>query len=911
MSHHQLPTPYKRPLDGGKFGDGNIDQRNEDTFGSGAVEEDWELDHNNFVEFDISRYKKQLDGKEESTENLGLDIPKVIANGCHQENFQSPLLSPSQLNEEELELSNQQLAAAVEELVLNSDQDQDAIDPAIVSLRRQATPSAGKLPASPKLPPHYDTSKSNQFGQSKFQEMFRRPQGSMFTGKMSKIWKEKETLGLNFLSRLGGSAPTPPPGFEPRPSSPPLEDEAILTAIKDRPMSCNPLLSLSNPLVVKAEDLERELQGSSSRGPSPIYGISIPEENPPSPVDRSLPARSVSPIFGSPSPSNLPIGTPPKHVIMDMMHQLEQQKKAAEQDKSGVFQHPGTSGTVPHPYFSLPPGVPAPPLPIIIHTPNRPIAPNSSSRMQFPVQAAPANFVWPARPGVPINPLNAQDFQRLGFGMPPRSPVQSPIGSPHTFDASHSAGKQNIRRNMPMPPGVIANQGFPLCKQSMMPSVSAKRLPLPRFGPGHLHPEHSKFVRMRQQRHDGRRDRRHYNNHRGQNREGVVGIPGDPYANIMTQKEKDWVIRIQMMALQSDRPEIDDYYYQNYIEQRLRDGKLNSNDSNTPTRLITPTKPNMENRKYVPVQFVNSLGKLTASSVYNPRQIIDLAQPAPAEEDGGNIEQGTNSRLALSKRLVVYKIIEKAYDLIVVMEELQYKLENFNEVPIQERDLLRNDLQSKSESMVDVLGFHDNTEFHAHADPVFQVMKIRKGKKLVARAIPFLCQEYGFIVAQSIFAHLAILIKRDSKDRVLHEMYPPLSNVISLFTAKQFVNACSFLTSFALTAAIKDQVGATIICKLLNKGSELFSSVDDITEKSQWKKFVSDVHDVIISVANPKEGSRHSRPSNPSPLLEGFPNVFQVLDDTNKNVSSEKLKRSYQQLITEKSNADGVKMISD
>lgn len=45
------------------------------------------------------------------------------------------------LNEDELEISNQQLAAAVEELVLKSDQDQDAIDPAIVSLRKESRPS--------------------------------------------------------------------------------------------------------------------------------------------------------------------------------------------------------------------------------------------------------------------------------------------------------------------------------------------------------------------------------------------------------------------------------------------------------------------------------------------------------------------------------------------------------------------------------------------------------------------------------------------------------------------------------------------------------------------------------------------------------------------------------------------------
>ena len=53
------------------------------------------------------------------------------------------MLSPSQLNEEELERSNRELAAAVEDLVIKSDQDQDAIDPAIVSLRRQSSQSYG------------------------------------------------------------------------------------------------------------------------------------------------------------------------------------------------------------------------------------------------------------------------------------------------------------------------------------------------------------------------------------------------------------------------------------------------------------------------------------------------------------------------------------------------------------------------------------------------------------------------------------------------------------------------------------------------------------------------------------------------------------------------------------------------
>ena len=35
----------------------------------------------------------------------------------------------------------------------------------------------------------------------------------------------------------------------------------------------------------------------------------------------------------------------------------------------------------------------------------------------------------------------------------------------------------------------------------------------------------------------------------------------DPYANLMTQREKDWILKIQMLQLHTDNPHIDDYYY--------------------------------------------------------------------------------------------------------------------------------------------------------------------------------------------------------------------------------------------------------------------------------------------------------------------------------------------------------------
>ena len=35
----------------------------------------------------------------------------------------------------------------------------------------------------------------------------------------------------------------------------------------------------------------------------------------------------------------------------------------------------------------------------------------------------------------------------------------------------------------------------------------------------------------------------------------------DEFEGIMTQKEKDWIVKIQLMQLQTDNPYLHDYYY--------------------------------------------------------------------------------------------------------------------------------------------------------------------------------------------------------------------------------------------------------------------------------------------------------------------------------------------------------------
>ena len=39
----------------------------------------------------------------------------------------------------------------------------------------------------------------------------------------------------------------------------------------------------------------------------------------------------------------------------------------------------------------------------------------------------------------------------------------------------------------------------------------------------------------------------------------------DPYAGLMTRREKEWLIKIQLIQLTSNEPELDDYYFQVHI----------------------------------------------------------------------------------------------------------------------------------------------------------------------------------------------------------------------------------------------------------------------------------------------------------------------------------------------------------
>uniref|UniRef100_A0A8C1JC05 Protein PAT1 homolog 1 n=1 Tax=Cyprinus carpio TaxID=7962 RepID=A0A8C1JC05_CYPCA len=336
--------------------------------------------------------------------------------------------------------------------------------------------------------------------------------------------------------------------------------------------------------------------------------------------ERVPPPRSSSPVIGSPPVRAVPIGTPPK------------------QPMSQVHNHQNNHPSAIHVRASVPLRYP-PPFPERL-SPN-----NLLSIANSPLSHPP----FPAGVGPVLSQIQRAQLLNSQIGQFPRGPapplLQGGVGGFRPF-----FGPSGPR---------MGPHGPPLGHAPI------------RHNTTHLHPQHRRMLNQRMQNrglgdHVGGRgvgDRR--------NR--------DPYSNLMTQREKEWVARIQMMQLQSTDPYLDDYYYQNYYEKmEKRQERDRDNRKEHTTKLITPQVAKLEHT-YRPVQFAGSLGKLTVSSVNNPRKMIDAVVTTSSNDEEKREKQLWNKR-----RQILYTV-EKMYSLLLEVQDFEKK---FLQTPEHQRDAL-------------------------------------------------------------------------------------------------------------------------------------------------------------------------------------------------------------------------------
>ncbi|KAM7327452.1 hypothetical protein ACRRTK_013819 [Alexandromys fortis] len=247
----------------------------------------------------------------------------------------------------------------------------------------------------------------------------------------------------------------------------------------------------------------------------------------------------------------------------------------------------------------------------------------------------------------------------------------------------------------------------------------------------------------------------------------------DTYANLMTRKEKDWVIKVQMVQLQSENPRLDDYYYQGYyqkLEKTQADKELLGQRNGAESlKLVTPHIQKAEIYESV-VRIEGSLGQVAVSTCFSPRRAIDA------------VSHGTQEQVFLQ----LLEIEEGQND---GFPQLYHSGEQSNQV----------------EKLFQALKTQGQDNLEETADSLLQVLSVRKGKILVARLLPFLPHDQAVSLLLYITYHLPLLILRDMADQFgISLLYALLSHgeqLMSLDSSLQSSSDCAAWTDLVILVA--------------------------------------------------------------------------------------------------------------
>uniref|UniRef100_A0A8D1KZS6 PAT1 homolog 1, processing body mRNA decay factor n=1 Tax=Sus scrofa TaxID=9823 RepID=A0A8D1KZS6_PIG len=524
-----------------------------------------------------------------------------------------------------------------------------------------------------------------------------------------------------------------------------LEDPAIMRAVQTRPV-LQPQPGSLNSSIWDGSEVLRRIRGPLLGQEMPTVSVleyALPQRPPQGPEDdrdvseRALPRRSTSPIIGSPPVRAVPIGTPPKQMAVPSFNQQILCPKPVHVRPPIPPRYPAPYGErmSPNQLCSVPNssllGHPFPPSVPPVLSPLQRAQLLGGAQLQ-PGRMSPSQFARvPGFVGSPLAAMNPKLLQgRVGQMLPPAPGFRAFFSAPPP--ATPPPPQQH-------PPGPG-------------PHLQNLRSQAPMFRPDttHLHPQHRRLLHQRQQQ--------NRNQHRSLNGAGDRGshrsshqdhLRKDPYANLMLQREKDWVSKIQMMQLQSTDPYLDDFYYQNYFEKLEKLSAAEEVQGDGPkkerTKLITPQVAKLEHA-YKPVQFEGSLGKLTVSSVNNPRKMIDAVVTSRSEDD-----------------VSFYRIVclKKTYSLLLDVEDYERRyLLSLEE----DRPALMDERKHKICSMYDNLRGKLPGQERPSDDHFVQIMCIRKGKRMVARILPFLSTEQAADILMTTARNLPFLIKKDAQD---------------------------------------------------------------------------------------------------------------------------------------------------
>ncbi|XP_044045624.1 protein PAT1 homolog 1 isoform X2 [Siniperca chuatsi] len=755
-----------------------IDQFNDDTFGAGAIDDDWQEEHKRLAELDErdglgAGMGGESDGVAEDSSSAHL--PSSVGHLPLPPSFPSLKFSPSSSGLPPPDVEDRggegDLAESLARLILEA-------DPAIAGVGAAERPSPS--PSS---------------------------SGSI----------------LSALQGLDPPRVLPQPSSIPHPTQPYQHPHHPQHQLPTGPSTSGLPLGPSPSSMLSYQQQQHLLRrgtapmGQDSPLMSIIKEVGLPKRPPQGRNDegrdlseRVPPPRSSSPVIGSPPVRAVPIGTPPKQ---PMSHTLNHQ----------------------------------------IHHP-------TAVHVRAPVQHRyPPPFPERLSPNTLLNIANSPLCR--GPFPPGVGPVLSQIQRAQLLN-SQVAG---FPHGGPAPPLLPGGGGFRPFFGGPPPPHGHRMGPPPPHGPSnhtppirhnttHLHPQHRRMLTQRMQNRGGDRGRT-----------GGDRRSRDPYSNLMTQKEKEWVTKIQMMQLQSTDPYLDDYYYQNYYEkmEKRQERERDSSKKEHTTKLITPQVAKVEHT-YRPVQFAGSLGKLTVSSVNNPRKMIDAVVTTRTDDEEKREKQVWNKR-----RQILYTV-EKMYSLLLEVQDFEKR---FVQAPEEDREALLEQHKTNTVQLCKSLR-EKEWDDRVSDEQCVMIMSVRKGKRLISRLLPFLSSPQAAAVVMAIARNLPALAKKDKQDQVLCWLVEPVSAVIQSLSSSALTDLLQELqgNEGQLAIVLHNKFGVTLLYLILSEGERMQSADPNcqLMDDNRWTELVFSVTRELLSVPSSSLSPPFFTPPNLLSLLSRY-----------------------------------------
>jgi DNA topoisomerase 2-associated protein PAT1 len=303
-------------------------------------------------------------------------------------------------------------------------------------------------------------------------------------------------------------------------------------------------------------------------------------------------------------------------------------------------------------------------------------------------------------------------------------------------------------------------------------------------------------------------------------------------------------------------------------ERQMREGvqvKLNDDEPS----LVLPQLSKLETKAYTPAQFEGALGRLTASSIHNPRQMITVhfAPGSDTDEARGVVEVKRFKEMLLR--------IEKGYNSLLDIEDTEKKAlalppENRQALYDERTHLiaqlyrrLKGGHGSSGDVSLDKSSISDSGNSDDD-DGIAQIIAIRKGLYLVLRLAPLLDKADAQNIVCLLLRKMAT--RKDWQTEVLTKVYKAVSNAIQLADLQSLVLFAGALCQGDVLAssssmpfdqnamnrlmlAIQNKFGVSVTLNLLNRGEVIYSTQSpldlDAAHQNDWRQFVESVASAI------------------------------------------------------------------